>query len=72
MELQNSKYNSLIDNVGKLLVESKLKLASQINTVLVTVKEETQLESKISIQYVINTNFIANQKHEYKKAYSNE
>ena len=36
MELQNSKYSSLIDNVGKLLAESKQKLASQINTVLVT------------------------------------
>ncbi len=36
MELQNSKYNSLIDNVGKLLAESKQKIASQINTVLAT------------------------------------
>ena len=36
MELQNSKYHLLIDNVGKLLAESKLKLATQINTALVT------------------------------------
>ena len=36
MKLQNSKYNSLVDNVGKLLAESKQKIASQINSALVT------------------------------------
>ena len=36
MELQNSKYNSLINDVGKLLAESKQQLSSHINTVLVT------------------------------------
>ncbi len=35
MEIQKSKYNALIYSVGKLLAESKQRLASQINTVLV-------------------------------------
>lgn len=36
MELKTSNYKSLIDNLGQLLIESKQKAASQINSLLVT------------------------------------